>query len=50
MRRRMITPSFYSDDKVMELSDRAKLMFIGLWNFSDDSGIHKKAVKRLKKF
>ena len=48
MRRRMITPSFYSDDKIMELSDRAKLMFIGLWNFSDDSGIHKNNIKVIK--
>ena len=40
-RKRMIDPKFWSDDRMMELTPRHRLLFIGIWNFSDDSGIHK---------
>ena len=47
-RKRMIDPKFWSDDKIIELDDKAKLLFIGLWNFSDDLGIHKYNEKTIK--
>ena len=34
----MIKPDFWSDEKTGQLSDRAKLLFIGMWNFADDEG------------
>jgi len=37
-RNRMIRPEFWSDEKIAKLSDRAKLLFIGMWNFADDEG------------
>ena len=40
-RKRMIDPKFWSDDRMMVLTPRHRLLFIGIWNFSDDSGIHK---------
>lgn len=38
-RNRMIKVDFWSDEKVGKLSGRAKLLFIGCWNFADDSGV-----------
>jgi len=38
MRRREISPEFWTDDRVVELSDAAKLLFIGLWNLADREG------------
>lgn len=35
---RTIKPDFWTDEKVVELSFGARLLFIGLWNFADDSG------------
>lgn len=32
----------------MDLSPNARLLFIGLWNFCDDAGIHPASTKRLK--
>jgi len=37
-RNRMIKPQFWSDEKTGLLSDKAKLLFIGMWNFADDEG------------
>ena len=39
-RYRRIKPEFYSNSKVIELSHSARLLFIGLMNFSSDSGVH----------
>ena len=39
-RYRRIKPEFYSNSKVIELSHSARLLFIGLTNFSSDSGVH----------
>jgi hypothetical protein len=47
-RKRMIDPQFWCDEKMMELSHSARLLFIGLWNFCDDSGIHKNSDLKLK--
>lgn len=38
MRRREISPEFWTDEKIVELSDAAKLLFIGLWNLADREG------------
>jgi hypothetical protein len=35
---RTIKPEFWTDDKVVQVSFPARLLFIGLWNFADDSG------------
>jgi hypothetical protein len=34
----MIKPEFWEDSKIAKLSDKAKLLFIALWNFADDEG------------
>ena len=44
----MIDPKFWSDDKMMDLTPRHRLLFIGIWNFSDDGGIHKNSNNMLK--
>lgn len=44
----MIDPKFWSDDKIIELEPLSRLCFIGLWNFSDDYGIHKNNAKVIK--
>lgn len=45
---RTIKPEFWASEQVMELSVAARLAFIGLWNFSDDRGVHTASAKRLK--
>jgi hypothetical protein len=40
-RTRMIKPEFWSDEKLAALSLQARLIYIGLWNLSDDYGIVK---------
>lgn len=35
---RTIKPDFWTDEKIVELSPLARLLFIGLWNFADDEG------------
>ena len=47
-RKRMIDPSFWSDDKIIELDPLTRLCFIGLWNFSDDTGVHRHSSKMIK--
>tara|TARA_R100001079_G_scaffold110394_1_gene85684 strand:- start:671 stop:1141 length:471 start_codon:yes stop_codon:yes gene_type:complete len=47
-RKRMIDPQFWCDEKMMTLSHSARLLFIGLWNFCDNSGIHKDSDLKLK--
>ena len=48
MRKRMIDPGYWSDDKVIELTPIERLLFIGMWNFADDSGVLKNSSKQLK--
>lgn len=38
-RNRMIKADFWGDEKIAALSLKARLLFIGLWNFSDDHGV-----------
>lgn len=45
---RTIKPDFWTDEKIVELSDTASLLFIGLWNFADDSGRMEYSPVRIK--
>lgn len=45
---RTIKPEFWTDEKVVELSAFARLLFIGIWNFCDDEGRMVYSPKRLK--
>lgn len=45
---RSIKPEFWTSEQVAECSPNARLVFIGMWSFCDDSGIHPASTKRLK--
>lgn len=45
---RTIKPEFWTSEQITECSPNARLLFIGLLNFCDDSGVHPESVKRLK--
>ena len=45
---RTIKPEFWTAEQVMELSRDARLLFVGMWNFCDDQGVHPAALKTLK--
>ncbi|WP_322021824.1 MULTISPECIES: hypothetical protein [unclassified Burkholderia] len=45
---RSIKPEFWTSEQVMPLSHSARLLFIGLWNFCDDNGVHPASTIRLK--
>lgn len=45
---RTVKPEFWTSEQVMELSRDARLLFVGMWNFCDDAGIHPASEKRLK--
>jgi hypothetical protein len=45
---RSVKPQFWTSEQVAECSPNARLLFIGLWNFCDDYGIHPASVKRAK--
>lgn len=45
---RSIKPDFWTDEKVVELSAFARLLFIGLWNFADDEGRMAYSPKKIK--
>ena len=45
---RTIKPDFWTSEQVVMCSYRARLLFIGMLNFSDDHGIHPKSYMRLK--
>lgn len=45
---RSIKPDFWTDEKIVELSFQARLLFIGLWNFADNSGRMYYSPKRIK--
>ena len=47
-RYRTIKPEFWSSGQVMECSPIARLMFIGLWNFADDTGRYSYSPKTIK--
>lgn len=45
---RSIKPEFFTSEQVAECSTTARLLFVGLWCFCDDGGIHPYSVKRIK--
>jgi len=45
---RTVKPSFWTSTQVVQCSIAARLLFIGLWNFCDDDGIHPADPLRLK--
>jgi len=45
---RTIKPDFWTDEKVVEISAFARLLFIGLWNFADDDGRMQYSPKKIK--
>jgi uncharacterized phage protein (TIGR02220 family) len=45
---RTIKPEFWTSEQVVDCSPTARLLFIGMWNFCDDQGIHPASTKRLK--
>jgi hypothetical protein len=45
---RTIKPDFWTDEKIVELSAFARLLFIGLWNFADDDGRMVYSPKKIK--
>lgn len=45
---RSIKPEFWTSEQIVECSRDARLMFIGLWNFCDDHGIHPASPRRIK--
>lgn len=45
---RSIKPEFFSSEQVAECSPIARLLFIGMWCFCDDGGVHPASPKALK--
>src|SRR6185312_13417985 len=45
---RTIKPEFWTNERVMECSINARLMFIGMWNFADDLGRLSLSAKTIK--
>ncbi|HEO1402481.1 TPA: hypothetical protein VAH73_002233 [Legionella pneumophila] len=45
---RTIKPDFWTSEQVIYCSPNARLLFIGLWNFCDDNGVHQASFVRLK--
>ena len=45
---RSIKPEFWTSEQVVSCTLTARLLFIGIWTFCDDNGIHPASVTRLK--
>lgn len=45
---RTVKPEFWVSEQVVECSPIARLLFIGMWNFCDDYGIHPASARTLK--
>ena len=45
---RTIKPEFWTDEKVVECSISARLLFIGLFNFANDKGCMERSPRRIK--
>lgn len=45
---RSIKPQFWTSEQIADCSPNARLLFIGLWNFCDDYGVHPASTARLK--
>ncbi len=47
-RNRMVKADFWVSEQIVSCSRDARLLFIGLWCFCDDAGVHPASLKRLK--
>lgn len=47
-RHRTIKPEFCTSEQIVECSRDARLLFVLLWMFCDDGGVHQASVKKLK--
>lgn len=45
---RSVKPEYWTSEQVMNMSRDARLLFIGLWTFCDDNGIHPASALSLK--
>jgi hypothetical protein len=45
---RTIKPEFWTSEQVIACSSNARLLFVGLWNFCDDNGVHPASYIRIK--
>lgn len=45
---RTIKPEFWTSEQIVECSPNSRLLFIGMWNFCDDGGVHPDNAMRLK--
>lgn len=45
---RTIKPEFFTSEQVAECSPNARLLFVGMWVFCDDQGVHPASNARLK--
>lgn len=45
---RTIKPEFWTSEQIVECSTSARLLFVGLWCFCDDGGVHPRTTKRIK--
>ena len=45
---RTIKPEFWVSAQVAECSTNARLLFVGLWNFCDDQGVHPENLRQVK--
>jgi len=45
---RTVKPEFWTDEKINSIDRDAALMFIGIWNHSDDNGIHPAKPKEVQ--
>lgn len=45
---RTIKPEFWVSEQIAECSTNARLLFVGLWNFCDDRGVHPARSRTLK--
>lgn len=45
---RSIKPEFWTSEQITRCSPLSRLLFIGLWNFCDDAGIHPASARRLR--
>ncbi|WP_133140242.1 hypothetical protein [Legionella genomosp. 1] len=45
---RTIKPEFWTSEQILSCSLNARLLFIGMWNFCDDNGVHTASYVRLK--
>ena len=45
---RTIKPEIWTSEQFVDCTDPARLLFIGLWNFCDDHGVHQASLRRVK--